>query len=357
MTSLKYTLIALIWLSMSEITFSQEIIGPLPEGQTVQEEADSGEFIGHGFVLAVNGDAISSYDIIEKTKAKLIELSDKDYRSFYMAAGEIIQTETLREVYDLLMYQYAYEDLQKNDNGEEILQAARERQRKNIVRQYAGNEAVAYLELEKMGITMDEMLDRFQRRLVVQNYKDVVQSSDRTISRLEIIDYYNQHIDQYSIDAEMQFSLIQVDSKVKAQDILSKLADGDDFAELAKAESDGWRAKYGGLWEPLNPDSIRKQYKPIIAELIKLEPDQLTGIIESEGKFFIALLNSYSPQRPMKLAEVQDKIRNEINELRWQEYTGKLEKKLMERAVIGDVNNFVAGTVFTAWKKFGDQKE
>ena len=98
---------------------------------------------------------------------------------------------------------------------------------------------------------------------------------------------------------------------------------------------------------------FKKTLKPVAKILIKLQPGQLTDIIESDDKFFIARLESYSPQQYEPLAEVQDQVRKEINELRWQEYTEKLSKKLLERAVVGDVDAFVAGTVYTAWKKFG----
>ena len=263
MVFFKYYLALTIIAALTNISLAQQVLGPMPEGQERPTNIAPEELIGHGFVLAVNGDAVSSYDIIEKTRDKLAELAGRDYKGFYTAAGPIVQAETMKEIYDLLMYQYALHDIQKNDSGDQMIQAAREKQRKNIIRRYAGNQAIANIELEKMGTSMEEMLDRFQRQLVVSSYKDVSFSSDNTITRLEILDYYNNNIDKYiRAKEQLQFSVIQVDSRQKAQEILTKLKAGEDFAELAKTESKDWRAKYGGLWNPVEgPDSIQKNSK------------------------------------------------------------------------------------------------
>ena len=356
MRSIKYFMAMFIAISIANVLPAQQVIGPMQEGQErTTMQLDPETLVGHGFVLSVNGDALSSYEVIENSREKLLELAGRDYRGFYTAANSIIQSETMREVYDLLMYQYALQDLQKNDSGDQMLGTAREKYKKNIIRKYAGNQAIAYQELEKMGTSMEEMLDKYQRRLVISSYKDVSFSSDQTISRLEILDYYKNNIEKYTVDAELQFSLIQLGSKSKAEAVLGKLKDGEDFAEVAKAESEGWRAKYGGLWDAVEPDSIKAIYKPVIAELIKIQPGELTGIVESEGKYFIARQEKYSPTMAKALSEVQEDIRNEIYELRWKEYTDKLSKRLLDRAVIGDVDAFVAGTVYTAWKKIGSK--
>ncbi len=355
MAYFKYIIVLLTLSLFIDASFSQQMIGPVPEKQN--ESINFDDLVGYGSVLVVNGDAVSSYDVIEKAREELIQFADKDVMAFCNAALPIITEYTRMEVRELLMYQKALEDVLKKDSSGQMIKEMRERRRKDIVRNYAGNQAIANLKLEEMGTSMEEMLDKFQREVVISSFKDTIISKDNTITRLEIQDYYNNNLDKYvSVKESLEFRLIKVESAEKAQGLLAKLKAGKDFAELAKIESKDWRAKYGGLWDPVEgPDSIKKELKPVANKLIKLQPGQLTDIVESDGYYYIGKLVSYTLPQYKLLAEVQDLVREEIYELRWLEYSAKLSEKLLDRAVIGDSDEFVRSTVITAWKKFGSQ--
>ena len=316
-----------------------------------------GELLAHGFVLPVNGDAVSTYDLIEKIQPQLQTIGTDDYKEFYTKAYPLVREKLMSEIYDLLMYQYSMESMEKNGLDDEVIESERQKHKKDIVRQYGGNEPMANIELEKKGTTMDKELDKFVRRMVISSYRDVFFSGDQTVSRVEMMEYYNNHLEEYTIAASLKFSLIEISSsKQQAEDALSKLENGEDFAELAKKVSTGWRSSYGGAWNEVAPDSVKKIYQPVVDSLVKLQPGQLTDVIESEGKYFIGKLDSYTAAEVKPLSKVQDEIKKSIYNLRWIDYTSRLSEKLMNRAVVGDIDSFIAGTIYTAWKKFGGEE-
>ncbi len=314
------------------------------------------ELVANGFVLAVNGDGISSYDIIQKLTKQLQEIGIADYSVFYTRAYPLVNEAVQAEIFDILMYQHSRLDMEKQGLDEKVLAEARLKRKAEIVREFGGIEPNANIELEKLGTSLQAELDKYERRMIVSAYRDVYRPANQTVTRVEMVEYYNGHKDEFTVPARMQFSLIESASSQQAADLYSRLQEGDDFAELAKNYSTGWRAPNGGLWNEIEPGSIKKLYMPVVEKLKALSAGELTGVIASEDKFFIGKLESYSPARVLSLSEVQDKIKEAIYELRWREYTLKLSDKLLKDATIGDTNQFVAGTIYTAWKNLGGKE-
>ncbi|MBN2841567.1 MAG: peptidyl-prolyl cis-trans isomerase [Sedimentisphaerales bacterium] len=342
------------------IAQGQVVSGPAVAADPAVSGSDNGgELVLNGFVLSINGDAISSYDIIEKTRSRLEAIGTDNYRKFYTQAYTVIRETVMADIYDLLMYQYSMHDMERNEFDDQIIERAKLKRKKEIIRDHGGNEPITHEELKKAGTSMDAELDKYIRRMIISGYKEVFFSADQSVSRLEVMDYYESNKDKYTNKARMQFRLIELEggAREQAQSLLARLQSGEDFGKLAEEYSSDWRAGQGGLWNELDPQSIKKLYVPVVEELLKLSPGALTPIVESEGKLYIARLESYSPSSVKQLSEVQEEIRRDILEMRWVEYTEQLSAKLLERAVIGDIDHFIAGTIYTAWKKMGGREE
>ncbi len=351
----------MIVLSMScGLIQGQAESGPMLESAQAEPGLQTAsEQVMSGFVLSVNGDAMSSYDIIEKTRARLELIGTDNYRKFYTQAYTVIREAVMADIYDLLMYQYSMHDMERNEFDDQIIERAKLKRKKEIIRDHGGNEPITHEELKKAGTSMEAELDKYIRRMIISGYKEVYFSADQSVSRLEVMDYYERNKDKYTNKSRMQFRLIELEdsSRELAQSLLERLQSGEDFGKLAEEYSSDWRANQGGLWNELDPQSIKKLYVPVVEELLKLSPGSLTPIVESEGKLYIARLESYSPSSVKLLSEVQEDIRRDILESRWVEYTEKLSAKLLERSVIGDIDHFIAGTIYTAWKKMGGREE
>jgi hypothetical protein len=130
-----------------------------------------------------------------------------------------------------------------------------------------------------------------------------------------------------------------------------------EFAKVAEQYSQGHRARYGGVWRALNPESLREEYQPVIKALIKLEAGGVTEIIETEKHYFIGKLINFKSQQMREFAEVQDEIREKLRQQEWEKYSTKISRDLMQKSTIGDVEGFVKQVLEQAYAQFGAKKQ
>jgi hypothetical protein len=129
----------------------------------------------------------------------------------------------------------------------------------------------------------------------------------RPVTYRELRDSYNEMKDEYfARDARITFRLIDIQpdklqapapiqdrgqfAEELANKLLERIRAGEDFAELAKQHSHGHRKAFGGLWQPVQPESLAAPYNVIAAEADKIEPGQIAGPIVVAGRVFIMKL-------------------------------------------------------------------
>ncbi len=109
--------------------------------------------------------------------------------------------------------------------------------------------------------------------------------------------------------------------RLKAEDILAMLKEGEDFAALSRKHSTGAIAARDGLVGAVE----RSALKPgLAAELEGLEAGANTGVIELERGFQIVKLEERDPQRLMSFEEVRGVVRQSLMRLRQQQALQKL---------------------------------
>ena len=230
-----------------------------------------------------------------------------------------------------------------------------------MLREYAGNEAKAQMEYKKRGTTLDEELDEIKRALIISSYREAHFMPAMTITRSQLLRFYRANLkDKYTQNSSIEFRLIDIrttasDGEEKIQEALAKIKAGEDFGEVAKEYSQGWRRQYGGLWNSLDPGSVRKQYIPVIKALEKVAVGKCTDIIRTDGHLFIAQLVNLKLAEVLPLSEVQDDIEKIIIDQRWQHYTNKISQELLGKAVMGNMEKFLLDTIDTAYKQLKPQ--
>jgi len=68
---------------------------------------------------------------------------------------------------------------------------------------------------------------------------------------------------------------------VLAGELLGRIDNGEGFGALAGQYSHGHRRLFGGLWKPVQPESLAEPYDILAAEAEKIEPGRTTGPIEA----------------------------------------------------------------------------
>lgn len=161
--------------------------------------------------------------------------------------------------------------------------------------------------LEKAGVTEDFLKEQIKKDLVVAKYKENF-IKDIKISDKEMEAYYNNHKDQFNIEevkaSQILISTLDKDNKEvskeekeklkeKAQSVLDKIKNNEDFANLAKEYSDDKNSgKDGG-----DLGYFAKSDKNIefTKEVFKLDTNQVSNLIETPYGYHIVKVTDKRP--------------------------------------------------------------
>ncbi|WP_343342642.1 peptidylprolyl isomerase [Terrisporobacter petrolearius] len=153
--------------------------------------------------------------------------------------------------------------------------------------------------LEKAGVTEDFLKEQIKKDLVVAKYKENF-IKDIKISDKEMEAYYNNHKDQFNIEevkaSQILISTLDKDNKEvskeekeklkeKAQSILDKIKNNEDFANLAKEYSDDKNSgKDGGDLGYFAKSGKNIEFSK---EVFKLDTNQVSNLIETPYGYHI----------------------------------------------------------------------
>ena len=122
---------------------------------------------------------------------------------------------------------------------------------------------------------------------------------------------------------------------------MERLNGGEDFAELAKECSNGYRAASGGLWNPVRPDSLAKPYDILAEKAQEIEAGQIAGPIEAGEHIFIMKLQEKQDKSTIPFEEVQNQIEAQIDFERRRKAVDEVGMKLMQEAAVSNKEAFV----------------
>jgi parvulin-like peptidyl-prolyl isomerase len=137
-----------------------------------------------------------------------------------------------------------------------------------------------------------------------------------SVTLKEKMRYYEEHFEDFDRPAQVVWREIAVDAaksasrdeaRRKAEALLARVSKGEDFAGVARAESQGATARDGGKWETA-PGSYAV---PGVNEAIEaLGPGGISRVIEAPAGFHIVKVESKRAAGPAPFNEVQDKVRD-----------------------------------------------
>ncbi len=106
-----------------------------------------------------------------------------------------------------------------------------------LIDQYFGGDQQAYTaELEKQGLTDEDVRSDVKARLIEQKLFDDV-TKDVTIDETDVRTYYDENKAEFETPESREVAHILVKTKKEADEIYQQLQDGADFATLAKEKS------------------------------------------------------------------------------------------------------------------------
>jgi peptidyl-prolyl cis-trans isomerase C len=209
------------------------------------------------------------------------------------------------------------------------------------LRQQFSNETEYKNELSRRNISEEMLRSRLERNSSIQQYIERQFVSKVKVTDKEMIEYYGSHMDLFKQPLQIRIShiLIQTDPKWeksrkqearrKIEQILKNLKKGQDFAALAKEQSDGPTKANGGDLGYITTGQLDKQFESTV---FALKSGETTDIIETDYGFHLFKLMDKKPETILAYENVKEKIQQFLIEEKAKQEAELHAKTLREKA-------------------------
>jgi len=191
----------------------------------------------------------------------------------------------------------------------------------------------------KEGLNWDDFKSNIRNKLLTQEVIRREVGAHITIGRDEAMKYYEQHKKDFVKPEQVALRAIELSTegkneteltelKKKAEDLLRRIKDGEDFSTLAKRFSDGATAQQGGYLGVYKRGELSKQLED---QVFSMKKNQLTDVIETKQGFLILqVLERYEAgEQPFEKVEneIMDHLYSERMEPALREYLKTLREQ------------------------------
>jgi len=338
----------------SKPKFTEEELALIPLAQREGLPEASG-----GFVLTVGGETITSDEIItEPLLDHFRPIAQKSsFQQFKKQARPELEQLVATRVSNILLYQQAKREAGTGVDLEGTLEKATEAEMRKFVASFEGDYAKAEQALKQMGMDWRSFREYQKKMILSQDYIRRLLPEYRPITYSELVNCYNEMKGEFfAIPATITFRLINIQipklevtdpnrsrleqARELAGELVRRLQKGEDFGELAKQYSHGHTASFGGLWQPVQPESLAKPYDILAAEADKMKPSQITGPIEAGEHIFIMKLEEKRLKSFKPLENVQKEVKAKIIFDRREKAVDDFSSKLVQQAALNERDRF-----------------
>jgi parvulin-like peptidyl-prolyl isomerase len=336
------------------------------ERQTITQKIELVEAAG-GLVMLIGGETLTSDEIIDsRTQLNERFLSPMDYyrpiaqanklEQFKERARGQIEEILMDKISIMLLYQQAKR--QAGGNVEEGLEKAAQNEYRKFILNFGGDQAKADEALRQRQMDQKSFIEQQKKSILIEWYRASKMPVNRPVTYGELMDCYDRIKDEYFTRvARITFRLIDIQpaklqvadpnqnrqqlAEQRARELLARIESGEDFGGLAKQYSHGdWKA-FGGLWRPVQPDSLAEPYDMLAIVAEKMRTGQVAGPIMTEGHVFILKLEEKQSAGYEPFEKVQELVEEKIMFDRRKEVLDKLNDRIKREAKLSRTDEFV----------------
>ncbi len=280
------------------------------------------ELDGNRVVATVNGAPIFEAEILERYAEDLAKFrAVAPPEKYRQQTEQLIQRDLRGHVERKLMSEAMHKTLKKDQEKQfdGFMKRAFQEQCEKMKTDF-GVTSTAELdrELQKHGTSLAMVEHQFRNKTLAQQYMASRVKNNTKLSRQDLFAYYQQHLKDYEVKSRVKWQqiLISRGDEEQAQAKLKIMVDGvkagRDFGDLAAEVSDGPTADNKGAYDWTNKGSLADQR--IDKALFKLPIGEVSQIFESPTNFQIVRVLERQKSGHVPFDEVQDKIRNQLQE-------------------------------------------
>jgi len=185
--------------------------------------------------------------------------------------------------------------------------------------------------LERIGMTEETLQAQVEKDILIQEvFKKMVIEPSR-MKDDELRDHYEKNTSRFRQPESIKARMISTKDGEKAQEILSKIRSGEDFAVLATNMSeDAYRIKGGDIGY-----IHRGRILPEIEEIaFKLKAGEVSDLIKAENMWYIVKVEDKKTEKILSFEEIREKLKKELEAKRAGEIKGKWIADLRAKAKI-----------------------
>ena len=190
--------------------------------------------------------------------------------------------------------------------------------------------------LAQENIKFDQWKEELKKEMFLQKLVAVDVNTKIRVSDDEAEDYYNEHRNNYRLEARVRVQQIVVRDFDKAQEILARLKAGEDFAELATNLSIGPEARQGG---DLGYITRQVMPEPLEEAIFKLPVNKISPVVQSPYGFHIFKVLDSQPAMIKNFPDVKDEVVADIRAQKEEAAFTSWLNSLKLKAVIKKENN------------------
>ncbi len=291
-------------------------------------------------VARVNGAVLTDRDLLREMYA-IFPYARQHNGSFPKAMEADIRRGALKMIeFEELVYQEA---LRRKMT---IAPARLDKAEKSFRQQFPSPEMYrTYLKTECQG-SRQVLRARIRRSLLIEDLLKIEVTDKSAVSVAEARTWFDQHPDQFRIQESYALQTISAMAPSKATPEQLKEASRRAESYLRQAAATKNYEQFGVLAEKISEDDYRvmmgdhrlveaaKLPAPILAAVRKMQPGQVSGVIQVENVFAIVRLNKHVLAGMQKFEDVSDALRREMQRKKVERLRAELNRRLLKDAKI-----------------------
>jgi len=190
--------------------------------------------------------------------------------------------------------------------------------------------------LQQQGIeSIDAYRERFfqvnQESLLINKLQEDIQGQAE-VTEEEMKEYYDNNKSNFEYQEQVKASHILLEEQETAEEVMTKLDEGGDFAELAKEYSTGPSAEKGGDLGYISKDqNIAQKFKEAV---FALDSGEMSQIVENQYGLHIIKATDRREAGVRGFEEVKDQIKQQLQNQKGQQIWDEFVRKLRDEAEI-----------------------
>lgn len=301
-------------------TATKPAVKPTPGGGKVVEE----------IIARVNNEIITRSEL-EKARVQAAEEAQQDCSGRctpeqLQVAVEDRQKNALRDLIDESLLAQRGKDMGISVEPDVVKQLDQIRQQ---------NKLKDLDELEKAvtqeGLNWEDFKNNIRNKILTREVIRREVGSHITIGHDEEMKYYEEHKKDFVRPEQVALRAIEIKTegkkeseipelKAKAQKLLDRVKEGEDFGELAKRFSDGSTAQQGGFLGVYKRGELSKELEDMV---FKMKRNELTDVIETKQGFLVLQVLEHYDEGEQSFSKVENEIQDHL-------YSEKMEPAMRE---------------------------